>query len=200
MLCNHALDAMKTFGKFDSGRQRGMLIDYDGLPGVIPRVALPLFGVKEVPGEWIRSMETETKFYSKSRKGKQNSFSGDSEDKDKRATDEIRAAAEAILVPTFEKMTQYAKKSVLAAAPSSEVSASEPVSALSAQEFWSTFASFPKVATVRNSAAISEVDRAVWSTFANNHSSVPYEACTYGDYSSIIELIFCFLCRKWIAR
>ena len=177
MLCNHALDAMKTFGKFDSNEQRGMLIDYDGLPGVIPRVVLPLFGVKNVPNEWMRSMEMETKFYSKSRKGSKSTFNGDSEDKDKRATAEIRTAAEAILAPTFEKMTQFAKKSVLALASSSDVLAAEPVSALSSQEFWTKFSSFPKVAAASkvNSAAISDVDRAVWSTFANNHSSVPFE-------------------------
>jgi hypothetical protein len=112
MLCENAVDAYEAFGHFnnDPVRQRGLLLDYKFLPGAVPNLLLEHFGQPPASAQLLKSMAKESSQYSKSssrnlRRGKSGTFHGDSEDKEKRATDAIDEWANKILGPTYEKMT-----------------------------------------------------------------------------------------------
>lgn len=119
MLCSSALLAYEKYGVKTAADgtvvQHGMLINYDALPGIVPRAVLPMFGVNPYPA-WLAKMEQESKQYSKGR-GKSKVFEGDSADKDERATKAIQKYANAILQPTFEKLVAISEESLKAAAP-----------------------------------------------------------------------------------
>jgi hypothetical protein len=66
MLCEVAYDAFLTYGKDNEGRPRAVLVDYEALPGIVPRVLLPVAG-RTVDAAWLESMKTEAAFYSKDR-------------------------------------------------------------------------------------------------------------------------------------
>jgi hypothetical protein len=111
MLCEFALEAYEAYGKYEGGseRARGLLLDYQHLPGAVPALFLPHFGLPQAPAPLLRSMAKESLQYSKSSKrnqnrGKSGAFSGDSEDKEKRASPAIDEWAEKIMGPTYEKM------------------------------------------------------------------------------------------------
>lgn len=81
-----------------------MLVNYESLPGIVPRIVLPMFGI--IPGKkWLTKMASESAFYSKSR-GNDRKFLGDSVDKDERATMEIQEFAKSILEPTFSRLNE----------------------------------------------------------------------------------------------
>lgn len=61
--------------------QRGVFIPYDSLPGFVPQVLLPLFGIAPLPVRWLAKITEESNFYSKSRGPKIRVFEGDSKDK-----------------------------------------------------------------------------------------------------------------------
>jgi hypothetical protein len=68
---------------------------------------LPLFGVRPTK-KWLEKMSAESTFYSKGKAGKSGKpeeFSGDSQDKDARATDAIEKFSALILKPTYERLT-----------------------------------------------------------------------------------------------
>jgi hypothetical protein len=112
MLCLSALRSFEKYGtRLDAATnaqvQRGVLVNYDSLPGYVPQVLLPLFGVAPLPGSWLRQISEESKSYSKSGKPKKaGGFTGDSADKDGRATEAIQEYATKIMGPTFELMEQ----------------------------------------------------------------------------------------------
>ena len=115
MLCSFALRSYEKYGtRLDPVSnefvQRGLLINYDSLPGSFPKMLLPLFGISPVPNNWILKIKQESEFYSKSRPGriKPLKFIGDSKDKDQRATDAIQKYAETILQPTYELLNKKA--------------------------------------------------------------------------------------------
>jgi hypothetical protein len=117
MLCNSALAAYKRSSTFQDGRQRGMLVNYESLPGAVPNALLPMFGVKNVPRIWLERMSIESQSYSKSRAGGKrgtgdHSFGGDSQDKEDRSSGEIRMYARLILEPTFQKLTKFSKQAL----------------------------------------------------------------------------------------
>jgi hypothetical protein len=114
MLCNFALAAYDKHAMFSSEptRQRGMLLNYESLPGAVPRALLPMFGIREVSASWLKQMAVESGSYSKSRGAGQHDFAGDSEEKDEGATKNIRHYANSILQPTFEKMTAHSKEAL----------------------------------------------------------------------------------------
>ena len=120
MLCNSALHAYEKFGvRTDSAgtvTQRGLLVNYEALPGIVPRAILPMFGVDPYPG-WLTKMEQESKQYSKGRGGNTKIFKGDSQDKDERATRAIQKYAKAILEPTYTKLLTASEESLKGAAP-----------------------------------------------------------------------------------
>jgi len=122
MLCNSAIASFEYAGMFKGGRQRGMLVNYESLPGAVPRALLPMFGVETVSSDWLSRMAVESKSYSKSRPTKRkgsssdHSFSGDSIDKEARSTQDIRKYAKLVLMPTFEKqarLSQHALQNVM---------------------------------------------------------------------------------------
>jgi hypothetical protein len=107
MLCNAALRAYERYGIVTSNStgkstQHGMLLNYDSLPGIVPSALLPLFGV--YPSDsWVAKMKVESTQYSKSRSSNK-LFTGDSQDKEQRATENIVIFSQKILQPTFERM------------------------------------------------------------------------------------------------
>jgi Cupin-like domain len=119
MLCNSAIRAYDKYGLYadESGntKQRGFLINYDSLPGIVGSTLLPAFGVQPTK-QWLTKMATESQHYSKG-KGDSKIFQGDSEDKDSRATDKIQKFAASILAPTFDKLTKLSEESFSRAAP-----------------------------------------------------------------------------------
>ncbi|CAE7754646.1 unnamed protein product, partial [Symbiodinium microadriaticum] len=113
MLCEHALEAHEQYGKYTgSDKQRGLIVNYDSLPGIVPKVVLPLFGA-DVDADWIGKMIEESGKYSKARSEK--TFAGDSEEKDQRASEDfsgITKWANAILSPSYEKLEALSDKSI----------------------------------------------------------------------------------------
>jgi hypothetical protein len=104
MLCSNAFAAYSTHSMFnDKQRQRGLLVNYESLPGIIPRLVLPMFGVDVVSQRWLHKMTEESSFYSKGRQSVR-SFTGDSADKEERATHDIQLYSRLLLSPTFEAM------------------------------------------------------------------------------------------------
>ena len=112
MLCECALEALEEYGTYDSDpeRSRGLLIDYKFLPGAVPTVLLPHFGLTETPAKsLLQSMAKESLQYSKgssrnSKRGKTGVFTGDSADKERRSSVAIDDWSKKIMGPTYEKM------------------------------------------------------------------------------------------------
>lgn len=130
MLCNSALRAYSKYGTRpgsagEGPQQRGFLVNYESLPGVVPLVLLPLFGVQPT-AEWLEKMKSESGFYSKGRE-KERIFKGDSQDKDERATQAIQKYAKEILLTTFDKLTEASIDALQRFSPTSlaKVSTSE---------------------------------------------------------------------------
>ena len=98
-------------------QQRGMLLNYDSLPGSVPRLLLPLFGVDAIGRQWLDKIGKEAKQYSKARGGGYRLFFGDSKDKDDRATDNIKLYADKILRPTYDKMDELSRSAVQSMRP-----------------------------------------------------------------------------------
>ena len=117
MLCSSAVRAYKAFGRYnDTGTQRGFLVNYDSLPGSIARLLLPSFGIE--PSEyWLTRMAVESKQYSKSRGAVPLPFTGDSEDKEERATAGIQKFAKLILDPTYDVMEKISSDSLKELSP-----------------------------------------------------------------------------------
>lgn len=112
MLCESAISAYEKYSYYgESNQQRGALVNYDSLPGIIPKIIAPLFKVN-LSSKWLKKMMEESSTYSKSRTQGQKEFSGDSEDKEERATEGIIYWAERILQPTYDVMDNQAKESL----------------------------------------------------------------------------------------
>jgi len=121
MLCSFALRSYEKYGtRLDAASneyvQRGVLVNYESLPGYFPLVLLPLFGVSPVPTAWQARIKVESEFYSKGRGGKK-VFRGDSEDKDGRATEDIQKYADLILQPSYDELNRKAVEAFKSVAP-----------------------------------------------------------------------------------
>ena len=196
MLCNYAASAYEKYGRRvvnGTEVQRGMLVNYESLPGVVPRALLPLFGIRAVPASWLDSMAIESKSYSKARASRKEEFTGDSTQKDLGATDTIRKYAEAILQPTFIKLTIYSKDALEAIMSSEEFDTIEKVSlagsisagheATPGDEYidWGKLAVMPVVhvqikesGNLRKHSVVPNVNAYLpWAPFANTHDSKP---------------------------
>ena len=123
MLCSFALRSFEKYGtRLDAASneyiQRGVLVNYESLPGYVPLVLLPLFGVSPVPTAWLTRIKAESEYYSKGRGGKRTQvFRGDSEDKDGRATEGIQKYADLILQPSYEELNRRAVEALKSVAP-----------------------------------------------------------------------------------
>lgn len=121
MLCKSALRAMNSFGQYNSSSlaQRGLFINYESLPGIIPQAILPLFEV--IPtNTWLTRMKQEVNHYSKARGMKNYIFQGDSEDKDARATLRIKQYSEEILDKSYSQLEHNAVISLSRVLPALE--------------------------------------------------------------------------------
>ncbi len=106
MLCSNAIQAYASFNSTSEGKQRAVLLNYDSLPGAVPKILLPLFNV-ELDKPWLEKMKLESKHYSKSRGSKFKLFFGDSKDKDERATSGIQKFSDLILAPSFAILNKF---------------------------------------------------------------------------------------------
>lgn len=150
MLCTHAIRNYEKFGtRLDPVTntlvQRGVLINYDSLPGYVPQLLLPLFGISPLPAAWLLKLTEESNYYSKSRGTKIRTFKSDSKDKDSRATEQIQLYAEKILAPTYKLLEEKAQQSLLAISPNfiAEVTARNGIPV--EQFTWKTISVLPKV-------------------------------------------------------
>lgn len=120
MLCESALDSYDKYGVTASEeghvKQRGIMINYESLPGIIPRVVLPLFGA-EPTAAWLQKMSKESQQYSKGRTSGSRIFTGDSKDKETHATTTIARFAKNILDPSYERLVKISEESLRAIRP-----------------------------------------------------------------------------------
>lgn len=203
MLCKKAIDAMEHFGLYRDtgtdldGSQRGLMVDYAGLPGAIPRVMLPLFGVDSVEPLWVSKMEESAQFYSKGGRKKSNQlFSGDSEEKDAKADKDVKEAAAVILQPAYETLTKMATDSIFAMRQQLIGGDLTPGARLDPSVLWSEVISLPVIKGIEGGAgslvgsaqaphvppggfktlaSLSPDMDLLWKSFASNHSSKPFE-------------------------
>ena len=195
MLCSFALRSFEKYGtRLDAASneyiQRGVLVNYESLPGYVPLVLLPLFGVSPVPTAWLTRIKAESEYYSKGRGGKRTQvFRGDSEDKDGRATEGIQKYADLILQPSYEELNRRAVEALKSVAPELYASAvQQDLSPPGSSAFnWKLLGELPKGAAAgvgvaqreeQHSRAISEVEFQHWLPFSNHHSSLPFEVET----------------------
>jgi hypothetical protein len=190
MLCEFALEAFSKFNATAEGSQRALFLNYDSLPGVVPRVLLPFFGV--VPLEFqISKMEEEAKHYSKSRNSAFRLFFGDSADKEKRATKSIKQFADTILMQSFNKLNHFAVQAILNLGVSSTVQQALE----NANPNWSILKDIrgSKVLAANtieqieqipiehsfkshHSSVLDPMEHLPWSPFANTHTSKPFDS------------------------
>ena len=197
MLCSYALRSFEKYGtRLDDASheyvQRGVLVNYESLPGYVPLVLLPLFGVRPVPTAWLVRIKAESEYYSKGRGGKrmQQVFRGDSEDKDGRATEGIQKYADLILQPSYEELNRKAVEALKNVAPElyARVVQQDQSPSGSSAFNWKLFGELPKGSAAggvgiaqreeQHSRAISEVEFQHWLPFSNHHSSLPFEVET----------------------
>ena len=114
MLCLRALSAYDKHAlNTDKSTPRGMLINYEALPGAVPRLFLPQLAGVLPNHEWMANIAVNTKFYSKAsvaRRSKSLStthWKGDSKDKDARATDMMRKWTDRIMTKSYYKMNNH---------------------------------------------------------------------------------------------
>ena len=168
MLCNSAIRNLEKYGtRLDPSTQqlvqRGVLINYDALPGYVPQILLPHFGIDPVPPAWLQKIEDESNFYSKSRGVKSRTFQSDSADKDSRSTAAIKEYAEKILMPTYKTLEEKAVQSLKSAAPAL-VDGVLKKNAVALEDFdWKLLSPIPSASelhgAVKNVAAISSASQ-----------------------------------------
>ena len=199
MLCQHAIEAFEKFGSYSSsagtkaGQRRGMLVNYESLPGFIPRVLLPaLFGITP-SSEWVAAMTAEASQYSKGR-GKAGEFKGDSEDKEMRSTEDIQLWGERILGPTYDQLLAISADSILSG--NSPLTLLVNPAGVPAKDIrWNVLKSMPAVDISRAaSAAVNVSPRAngrevISNPFASNHSSVPFQVSPFLQLTVIVSQV-----------
>ena len=118
MLCSSALNAIQN-GSLDSNssssiHRKGVLLDYSSLPGSILRVILPHFEIHASPSSArLLKIRQVTSLYSKGRgESVGKVFLGDSERKEKEASDEINSAGRRILGDSFDRMRIISEQSI----------------------------------------------------------------------------------------
>jgi len=226
MLCSYALRSFEKYGtRLDAASheyvQRGVLVNYESLPGYVPLVLLPLFGVRPVPTAWLVRIKAESEYYSKGRGGKrmQQVFRGDSEDKDGRATESIRKYADLILLPSYEELNRKAVEALKSVAPElyARVVQQDQSPSGSSAFNWKLVGELPKGSAAggvgvaqreeQHSRAISEVEFQHWLPFSNHHSSLPFEVerllstyCYSSTRYSIADSSLHYGCHHHLAR
>ena len=115
MLCNHAIDSFEKYSK-SQGNRRGAVVDYSSLPGSLTKIIFPLFKYAPSTGI-IHKITTVSGKYSKDRmtglggkSRKSGQFAGDSESKDRKASEEMRMFAESIMLQSFSRLAVLAEE------------------------------------------------------------------------------------------
>jgi hypothetical protein len=192
MLCESAVDAYKEFGYYgnDPSRPRGLLLDYKLLPGAVPNLLLELFGQPPASAQLLKSMAKESSQYSKSssrnvHRGKSGLFNGDSEDKEKRATDAIEKWANKILGPTYEKMTSLSLP-VIRSLSGGRIDDAE-IKQIAGSD-----------SAAQESSAV--LPSYAYEAFRNSHNSSRYEVdllskCLYCTVNTVLMLLLPPICR-----
>lgn len=186
MLCEFALGAYSNYNVTSNGQPRAVLINYESLPGIIPRVVLPFFGYDPTENQ-LSKMEDEAKHYSKSRNSAFRLFFGDSEDKDTRATQSIQKFAESILEPTYEKLNNLAVEAVVRLNIPERIEQSLRGSEVD----WSVVKEIRGGSVLpdhykgnkmnlspfqaQHSSVLDPIEYVSWAPFANTHTSTPFE-------------------------
>jgi len=104
--------AQLTEAAVASLNDKAIPVAYDRLPGMMWETIMPkILGRSLEPFE-VRNLETVSKSYSKQGKNnnKQGEFTGDSEQKDKKASDAVRKAAREFLKESFDQLTAFESK------------------------------------------------------------------------------------------
>lgn len=116
MLCNHAIESYDKYGSAQ-GHRRGVVVDYSSLPGSLLKIVFPLFGYSPSTSV-LRKIAATSGQYSKSRvmafggrSPKAGVFSGDSEHKDKKASDDVKRYAASIMLQSFTRLAILAEES-----------------------------------------------------------------------------------------
>lgn len=166
MLCSFALRNYEKFGTYANPvtgqlQQRGLLINYDSLPGYVPHILLPHFGINPLPPAWLLKITEESNYYSKSRGSKLRTFTGDSQDKDSRATKDIQTFAESILAPSFAQLEEKAKVALLSVSPSYIEDVARKNSISSAEFQWKLMSPLPTVEELLSSSSTTSSTHAV---------------------------------------
>ena len=192
MLCSSALKAFHLFNSTADGKPRAFLINYDTLPGSVPQVLLPLFGESAPSIPWLEKMATESKYYSKSRGNTWRVFTGDSKDKEERASDEIQKSAAVFLQSSYDELNSASLQALKRIAPSLHesvltgdgVEAAAPGAvnwkALSAIPYSMAAADSEEADTgsdssIKHSRLLKKKNFLSWIPFANHHSSEPMQ-------------------------
>lgn len=198
MLCQKALSALEAYGEYrgtgtdKDGTQRGIVVDYAGLPGAIPRLMLPLFGVEDISPPWVSKMEESSQFYSKGGRKKVNEvFRGDSEEKDAAADQAIKDAAAKILQPTYEILEEMAISTIFNMKQKIIGEELSQGARLDSNVLWRELSPLPQVkggaVTLAANApnvpdsgyaaleSLSPEIDLLWRSFASNHSSKSFE-------------------------
>jgi hypothetical protein len=104
--------ATLTEAAVDSLNDMAIPISYDQLPDILWEKVMPRIFGRPLEQFEIDNLQEISKSYSKGskRKGKQGEFKDDSEQKEKKASDEVRKAANEFLKESFDQLTAFEPK------------------------------------------------------------------------------------------
>lgn len=112
---NLALDALSKYAYRESsnGKElRGMSVNYNNLPGILPKLVIQHVFKQKVSEEWLVAMTKEQTYYSKSKGGTDKGFKSDNAQKLKKSTEEIRDASDAILKGVTDELDKLGKQHI----------------------------------------------------------------------------------------
>jgi hypothetical protein len=186
MLCNNALS------NYNSNNNKGLIINYEALPGIIPRIVYPFFKIKP-SFIFLKKSIDESLFYSKGRA--EIPFKGDIIDKENRATENIKKYSNELLLDSYNKLEKISLSSIKSLSIkdyeliNNNFNNNEKIN-------WSKLSEFeaPNYSKELHSNidGYTENDYIPWSPFSNTHDSKPFEVFLLLLYY-IFNLIFYFL-------
>ena len=197
-------------------------MNYESLPGSIPRVLLPSFGV-EPSDYWLSKMAVESKSYSKGRNVPK-LFFGDSEDKEERATAAIQQFSNSILQSSYEEMAAISTAALKSLSSTLfEKIAIKSASGATLDINWKSLKDIPVAATYsvplssrhrkadpliaegmkrsldgtdslrgRHSSSFKAKEYLSWAPFSNTHNSKPVQVILLYP-TSYLQLMLCFI-------
>mmetsp|Transcript_7013 Transcript_7013/g.13025 ORF Transcript_7013/g.13025 Transcript_7013/m.13025 type:complete len:245 (-) Transcript_7013:218-952(-) len=100
-----------AYDEYSKDTELGLMLPYTDLPDLMPQKLLAQHFRSPVDSEGLERMAVTAKSYSKGRRGsgKAGQFEGDSNDKEKAASPKVKAAAQKLLYPVYDKCLAAAK-------------------------------------------------------------------------------------------